>query len=142
MTPSPARRYVRFAGLATAVAVLLAAVGWLPTRNLAGDAGTAAMLAACALALVASLVGGAPVLLADRDGSASVSAVLGSSLLRLTLLVGLAVAVVLAGALPRTPFLVWAAIAYLVLLVVDTLYASAAAGARVPILGNDVSETR
>jgi len=130
-----ARRYLRFLALAGAAAALLAVVGYLPTRNLAGAPGVTAMLVACALCWLASAVAGLPVALGERDGRPPVAMVLGASLVRFVAVLGLTLAVVLSGLVERTPLLVWTALGYLVLLVVDTLYASAALGSRVPLLG-------
>lgn len=128
------RHYLRFLALAAAVAVLVAAVGWLPTRRLAGAEGLTALLVACALCWLASALGGVPILLAARErpeetggpgrspGNA-LSAVLGASLVRFVAVVGLAVAVVLSGLVAPAPLLLWTALGYLALLAVDTRYA-------------------
>lgn len=132
-TPSPDRsaagRYVRFLALAAGTAVLLAALGWLPTRNLAGSAGVVALLAACGVCWLASALGGVPVLLAETAGAGkSPSLAFGSMLVRLMVVLGLALAVALSGLVEAVPFLVWTGIGYLALLVVDTRYLLATGG--------------
>lgn len=130
---SPLLDYLRFLAFAAGAAGLLAAVGWLPSRRLGGADGVTALLVACALCWLASALGGVPVLLAARErrqGTAAgrppphpLSAVLGASLVRLVSVVGLALATALSGLVAVTPLLVWTAIGYLGLLVVDSWYA-------------------
>lgn len=126
----PVRSYLRFLAVAAVVAALLAAVGWSPTRNLAGIPGVRALLVACALCWLASALGGVPVLVAEiemrRQGArrqAPLSVLLGSALTRFAAIVGLALAAALSGLLAPAPLLVWVAIGYLALLAVDTWYA-------------------
>lgn len=136
MSDDTSRHYLRFLALAAAVAVLVAVVGWLPTRRLAGAEGLTALLVACALCWLASALGGVPILLAARERAEEnggpgpgrppgnpLSAVLGASLVRFVAVVGLAVAVVLSGLVAPAPLLLWTALGYLALLAVDTRYA-------------------
>ncbi len=140
MTPTAAsggraRAYGAFAVTAAAVSLLLAAVGWIPTRWLAGPAGPAAMLAGCAIALAASLFGGLPIALGGgNDGGSRPSAppvlrALAGVGLRLAVAVALAAAAALSGRFAVAPLVAWTATGYLVLLVVDTRFALAAARA-------------
>ena len=123
------RRYLRFLALAAAAAALLGAAGWLPTRNLAGGGGLAAMGAALALCWLASAFGGMPVLLAETATAAAGAAprlpvvvALGSMGVRLAVVVGLALAAALSGLVATQPLLVWTALGYLGLLAIDTAY--------------------
>jgi hypothetical protein len=136
--PTAARRYLLFAAAAAGATVLLVAVGWLPIGRLAGAAGVAAMLAACAIGLVGSLLGGLPIALAertDREAPAGrpaappVFRAMAGTGLRFAVVVVLVAAAGLSGRLPLRPLLVWTAISYLALLAVDTRYAVAAASA-------------
>lgn len=138
-------RYLRFLALAALAAGLVGAVGYLPTRNLAGDPGVTAMALALALCWAASAFGGVPVLLAEaalaapsapgRGGKGQppaepqlpVVVALGSMLMRLVAVLGLALAAVFAGLVPKEPLLLWTAIGYLALLGVDTWYVLATA---------------
>ena len=145
MRPTAVRRYLRFLALAAGAAALLAALGWLPTRNLAGEAGGAALLAACAVCWMASALGGVPVLLAEAErepgdgpGHPPPAVTFGSMLVRLAAVAGLALAVTLSGLVARTPFLVWTALGYLALLVVDTRYALGGGATR----GTRANETK
>ena len=51
-------RYARFLGLAVAIVAGLCAVGWLPTRRLAGAEAVAAMVAGCAIGLLSAALAG------------------------------------------------------------------------------------
>ena len=57
------RRYLRLLALLAALAAALAAVGYLPTARLAGATGTGAMVAGIAASLLATAIGGLPLLL-------------------------------------------------------------------------------
>lgn len=129
------RRYALFLALAAVAAAALVAVGWWPTRRWAGEAGTVALVAGCAIAWLGSAVGGLPVMMADTLQRSTVGLVLSASALRPVAVLAVAAAVALSGRLPVAPLLVWAALGHLVLLVVDTLYAAGVNGARVPIFG-------
>ena len=146
-----AARYLRFLALAALAAGLVGAVGYLPTRNLAGEPGVTAMVLGLTLCWIASALGGIPVLLAEaalaapsapgRRGEPQLPVVvaLGSMLMRLIAVLGLALAAVFAGLVPKEPLLVWTAIGYLALLGVDTWYVLATARTRVD--GGDVEVT-
>lgn len=122
---SPATEYLRFLAWAVAVAVLAAALSWVPTRHLAGEEGVPALLVGCALALLASAVGGVAVARSRRapTPAARVPAMMAAMALRFVILLALGAMVALSGWFARTPLLLGAAISYLALLVVDTWYA-------------------
>ena len=116
--------YPRFLAHALAILAALVAVGYLPTRNLGGEAAIPAMLAGCGLALAASLAGTVPLVLArGRRPQEALPALLGSLALRLTVAIGLAVAAALSGLFAVVPLLVWLLLAHLALLAADTHYA-------------------
>lgn len=118
--------YLRFLAWVVAVTAALALVGWVPTRRLGGEDAIPAMLAGCAVGILASALGGVPIALAGgaRGGPAArMQALLLSMAIRLGAVVILAVAAVLSGWFPRAPLLLWVAISYVVQLVVDTRYA-------------------
>ena len=122
---SPAAEYLRFLAWAAAVAALVAALSWVPTRRLAGEDGVPAMLAGCALALLASAAGGVAVARSRRapTPAARVPAMMAARVLRFVILLALGAAAALSGWFARTPLLLGAAVSYLALLVVDTWYA-------------------
>ena len=57
-TTSRSGRYTRFLSLAVAIVVGLCALGWLPTRRLAGAEAVVAMMAGCAISLVSAALAG------------------------------------------------------------------------------------
>jgi hypothetical protein len=63
---------------------------------------------------------------ADPSGRGSVNVVLGSTALRLAVVVVLAVAAALSGLVDRAALLIWVGICYLLLLVPDSFLAAAA----------------
>jgi hypothetical protein len=121
---SPAAEYLRFLMWASAAAAALALLGWVPTRRLAGSEGLPALVAGCAVGLLASLVGGIPVALGRRAGpGAGYQMTMASMAVRLAVVAALGLAAALSGAFEIAPLLLWVAISYMGLLVVDTWYA-------------------
>lgn len=135
MSEPAGQRYRRFAALAVAVIVALAALGWIPTLRRAGSEALPALLAGCAVSLAAALVSGRVLYRADpwhrrlgagasgTEATQTVAAALQAMGVRLLILVGLGAVVGLAGWVPLKPFLVWTAISYLALLPVETRFA-------------------
>jgi hypothetical protein len=124
-TRPSAAEYLRFLAWAAVVAGLIAALGWIPARRLAGEDAGPAWLVGCALSLIASAVGGIPVARARRsaDPAARVPAVMAAMGLRFAVVLALGAAVALSGGLARGPLLLGVAASYLALLMVDTWYA-------------------
>jgi hypothetical protein len=121
-----AGNYLRFLAWAVAVAVVVALLGWLPTRRLGGDGAVRAMLAGCAVSVVASAVGGVPIALArGKAPAARMQALLMAMGVRFGAVVVLGLAAVLSGLFDRAPLLIWVAVSYAAQLVVDTRYALA-----------------
>ncbi len=118
------RRFASFVLLSSGVALVLALVGFLPTRKLSGDSGLIAMTAGCGVSLLASWLGAVPVVMLSRGGAKTLApAVMGAMAIRfLVVLVGTLV-LALGTDLAKTPFLLWIGISYVVLLVVDTRFA-------------------
>lgn len=120
---SPLGRAVRSWLLTTLAAVaVVGALGVLPTRRLAGEAGFVALAAGVAVAWIAAALGALPVLAAvARGGSDRPVAVIGqATALRAGATIAGALTVVLGSELPRTAFVIWLAVAYGALLVVET----------------------
>lgn len=115
--------YLRFLAWAIAVAAVLVLLGWVPTRRLGGEDAIPAMLAGCAVVVLASALGAVPIALVRGGSAQRTQAVLLSMAVRLGAVVVLAVAAVLSGWFPRQPLLLWVAISYVAMLVVDTRYA-------------------
>jgi hypothetical protein len=124
-TRTPAAEYLRFLAWAVAVAALVAALGWVPARRLAGEDAGPAWLMGCALSLFASAVGVLPVVRARRAATpaAHVPAMMAAMAIRFAVLLVLGAVAALSGGFERGPLLLGAAASYLALLVVDTRYA-------------------
>ncbi|HKV06630.1 MAG TPA: hypothetical protein VJ725_00740 [Thermoanaerobaculia bacterium] len=121
---SPAAGYLRFLVWATVVTAAVALLGYLPTQRLGGEGAIPAMLAGCVVGLLASLAGGAPVALGQRAGPAAAHQTMMLAMaVRFVAALALGLAVALSGLFAVRPLLVWIAIAYVALLVVDTWYA-------------------
>ena len=122
---SPAAEYLRFSGWALAAATGAALLGYLPTLRLGGEGALPAMIAGCAVGFLASLAGGVPVALARRSPQPAVrsQALMASMAVRFGVVLALGLAAALSGLFERGPLLVWIAVSYMALLVVDTWYA-------------------
>lgn len=122
---SPAAGYLRFLVWATVVTAAVALVGYLPTLRLGGEGAIPAMIAGCVVGLLASLAGGLPVALGRAAPSprAAYPTMMAAMAVRFGAVLVLALAAALSGLFERDPLLIWVAITYLALLVVDTWYA-------------------
>ncbi len=118
------KSYLRFCLLSFVSVLILAAVGYWPTRNLGGSKAVSAMLGGCAVCLVSSWCGGLPIVLArSLKNAAMVNAALGSMLARLMAVMMFGAMTVFSGWFERSPLLIWIGIGYVVMLVPDTLFA-------------------
>jgi hypothetical protein len=117
MTPSPGSRYARFVGLAVAVALALCALGFLPTRRLAGEPGVPAMIGGCAIGLVsAALSGLLLVVVAGDTPETRMRRSFLAMVVRLAAAVALGAAAVAGGVVATTPLLFWIGVAYVAML--------------------------
>lgn len=121
---SPYAEFAVFATVVLGVAVLLCLLGFWPTRRLGGDGAALAMWFAVGIAALGSVIGATPVLFARLSGRFRPQVALVSMLVRLVVVVLFTLVTALSVKLPMTPFLIWLGIAYLGLLVVDTVYAT------------------
>lgn len=121
---SPTAEYLRFLVWAVAAAVAAALLGYVPTRHLGGEGAVPALIAGCAIGVIASGVGALPILLARRSGAAP-SPVQGllSMAIRLAVLVVLGVSAGLSGAFATRPLIIWIGLGYAVQLGLDVRYA-------------------
>jgi hypothetical protein len=121
MTPRLRASRDWLAGTGLALGALVA-LGWLPTRRLAGAAGLAAMGAGVAVSWVGAALAALPVLAAvARGGSERPVAVVGQAMaLRAGATVVGALVAILGSELPRTALAVWIGLAYAALLAVET----------------------
>jgi uncharacterized membrane protein required for colicin V production len=107
--------------LTVLTALVLSAVGYFPTRNLAGAAGVVAMLVGVAIALLSSLAGLAPALLSLRGSALDRHKGLMTGMgIRFLTVLAMTVAAALSGFLNQKVVVVWVAISYMTLLMVDT----------------------
>lgn len=110
-------RYARFGGLAVAITTVLCAVGWVPTRRLAGAEGIPAMMAGCGIGLLSAALAGALLIGVGADTpQARMTRALLAMFARLAVVILLGVAAALSGELARSPLLFWMATAYVALL--------------------------
>lgn len=110
-------RYARFMAVAIAIVVALLAVGFLPTRRLAGDEGIPAMAAGCLVGLAgAALAGWLLVAVPAATATAQMQRALLAMFVRLAIAVVVGLAAALSGAFARMPLLFWLATTYVVLL--------------------------
>jgi hypothetical protein len=120
------RRYTRFLGVAVGLVVALGAVGYVPTRRLAGDDGVIAMAAGCGISLVAAaLAGWLLTAVAAETPQARMQRSFLAMIVRLVVVAVLGVAASLSGAFVRAPLLFWMAAAYLALLPLEVRLAIA-----------------
>jgi hypothetical protein len=121
---SPTAGYLRFLVWAVAVGAAAALFGYAPTRRLAGETAIPAMLAGCAIGVIASAVGALPILISRRSG-ATASALQGliSTAVRLGAVVVLGLSVGLSGWFEWRPLLLWIALGYVAQLALDVWYA-------------------
>jgi len=116
-TTSRSSRYGRFLGLAVAIVFGLCAVGWLPTRRLAGAAGVTAMAAGCAISLLsAALAGWLLIVVTGETPEARMQRGFLAMVVRLVVVVVLGMAAALSGEIARQPLLFWIGTAYVALL--------------------------
>jgi hypothetical protein len=116
-TTSRSGRYARFLSLAVAIVLALGAVGWLPTRRLAGAGGVPAMVAGCAIGLLsAALAGGLLIIVSGETPEARMQRGFLAMVVRLAVVVVLGLAAALSGELARQPLLFWIGTAYVALL--------------------------
>jgi hypothetical protein len=117
---------VRFLGLAAGLVVALCAVGYFPTRRLAGEAGVAAMAAGCGISLVAAaLAGFLLTAVAAQTPEARMQRGFLAMVVRLAVVTVLGIAAALSGVFARTPLLFWMATAYVILLPLEVKLAIA-----------------
>jgi len=117
MTQSASSRYATFVGLSVAVALAMVALGYVPTRRLAGDIGIRSMLAGCGIGLVSAACAGVLlVMVAGDTPEARMKRSFMAMVARLAVAVAFAAAAVMSGLFSTQPLLLWIGIAYMALL--------------------------
>lgn len=118
-----ARALYGFLALTAAIVAGLMALGFLPTRQLAGDGALAAMVAGCLISLVAAVAGTLPVILArGRPAADTVPSVMLSMAMRLGVVIVLGVAAAWSGWFEIGPLVVWLLVSHTALLVADVRF--------------------
>lgn len=121
---SPEADFLRFLAWAAAIGIALVLLGYPATRRLGGEEAVPAMLAGCAIGIIASAVGALPVFFARRSSSRDpVQGMLLSMALRLAAVVVLGLAAGLSGWFEIRPLLIWIVIGYVATLPLDVRYA-------------------
>jgi hypothetical protein len=117
VTTTRSGRYARFLSLAVAVVLGLCAVGWLPTRRLAGPDAVVAMGVGCVISLMsAALAGWLLIVVSGETPEARMQRGFLAMVVRLAVVVVLGAAAALSGEVARQPLLFWIGIAYVALL--------------------------
>jgi len=125
MSVARSTEYLRFLGWAVAVGVALALLGYAPTRRLGGEGALPAMIAGCAIGVVASAVGATAIARSRRSGSAvPLQGMLASLALRFVTVLVLGLVAGLSGWFETRPLLIWIALGYVAQLALDTRYAT------------------
>src|SRR5262245_12025173 len=110
-------RYARFVAVAVAIVLGLAAIGFQPTRRLAGEAALGSMAAGCIVGLVSAGLAGLLLVLVDAETPvARMQRAFLAMAIRLAAAVLLALAAGLTGEFETRPLLIWIAVTYLALL--------------------------
>jgi hypothetical protein len=122
--PRIAARLTRLVLAALGTALVLGVAGYFPTKALAGAGRMAGLPVGIGVSLVAS-IGGSIALVVSLGGkpvNAPVAVMLGTAV-RFMIVLGATAALLLSGWLDRVVFVVWVAISYMVMLLVDTIVA-------------------
>lgn len=120
---SLAAAFARLAGIGALAGGCVAAVGFLPTRAIAGGVGVNAMMVGVAVAVVGAWPGLAIMLQAFRVPPVEqVNRILGGLGVRFAVTVGLAVALAFSGLVAAKTAVLWVALAQLAVLAADTSY--------------------
>lgn len=118
----PLREFAMLAGGGLIAAILLLAVGWVPTERLAGPEGMKAMFAGIGTSLAASLAGAVLICSArSTTPQARQVSMLAAMGLRMGLTLAVFAVLALMRVLPGRPLVVWTGVSYLVLLLVETI---------------------
>lgn len=116
--------FARYAGVGCIAVGLIAGLGYVPTIRIAGPEAIGSMLAGCGVSLAAGCVGAAALVwCTTRPASEAALAVLVSTALRFMTVLLLVIPVALSGFVDRNVFVVWVAVSYLPMLMLDTFVA-------------------
>ena len=115
--------YARLVGAALLVVAVVACLGYWPTIRIAGVETVWSMLVGCGVSWIAGCVGAIPLARAmSRRSPQPAFAVLASTALRFVTVLLLIVPLALSGWFEPTPLVLWVAVSYVVLLMLDTAF--------------------
>jgi len=116
--------YAVFVSVGLATVLSVAAIGYYSTERHTGGGGTAAMLVGCGVSWIAGCIGALPTAaaLSSRPKQAG-TAILASTMVRFITALVLVVPLVLSGWFDKTVLVLFVAVSYLMMLLVDTLLA-------------------
>jgi hypothetical protein len=120
------RSYLRFLVWGVVAVAVVALLGYLPTQRLAGSGAIPAIFAGCSVGILSAALGALPIVFAGSSPAAKVQAGLLTIGVRFGSVLLLGLAAVLSGRFERRPLVVWVAVSYVVLLVIESRYAVAA----------------
>lgn len=116
------RSYVRLLLVLVGLALLLMVPGYAVTRKLGGAEAVTGMLWGCGLTFFAAAVGALPQALLSRPPQETGILALGSLAIRMGITLFGALAILLVAEVPRSAFLLWVAVSYMVFLVADIIF--------------------
>jgi len=120
----PARDFSRLALVSVLVSLIAAALGWFPTKRIAGADAWVPMLVGIGVSLAASLAAAIPLAGISRiPARERHTATLLAMAIRMAVTMALVLVVVFGSTLARTPFVLWAGISYLAQLAAETIAA-------------------
>lgn len=118
---SVARTAAWLGAVAALAALGLVAAGWWPTLAIGGPGAWRGLVAGCLIGWAAGVAGGVPVALGlVRSGSGQTIGLLAGVVVRLVVALVLVGVALMSGAVPPRATLVWAGLAYVVLVGVET----------------------
>ncbi len=119
---TPTHEYARLLAVAGLAALVILAVGYVPTLRAAGPSGVRAMFAGVGMSFLAGALGSIPIALAMHGPKDKVPpAILAGTCIRFLVILPLVAIFVVADLFARVPLVSWVAISYLSLLAVDTV---------------------
>lgn len=130
MTTTDRATIVRLWALSLGVLILLVAVGYGPTRGLAGASGVVALLGGCGAAAVGAMLAAVPLTRAVGGERTVLSAWGRATVVRFVSTLGMVAALMAGTRLAPEPLLIWAVLGYLALLATETVWLIRAIGER------------
>ena len=112
--------YVTFIGLTFVSVAVIGLVGYFPTVRLAGGDSVRSMVIGCGVSWLAGCLGAVAFARAVRDPAKAGQSILTATAVRFVAVLMLVVPLVFSGLVDRRVFVVWVALSYVLLLLVET----------------------